>query len=325
MGWRGSIFRGFSPTLRPAAPPKQRVYRSIESSFNTTSMPRNRISNDLDHVKKDPKPVKPPKEPPPEPWSLPTYIPVRINALTNGHGHIPDTINQDDPYAIFSLFFNEETLQALVQHTNEYAFIFPGPGNPMARIWFPTTVKEFRAYLGVSIWMGLHVESTIPEFWNTNPQKGPIHEQVFKHISLKRWQQIDRYLHISKPLLPDHKESLFLKLEPLSDILRQAFKKYWKIDTHLAVDETIQRFMGRAREIVNIPSKPTPEGFKIWVLANQGYVLDWLFHAKGSDKCDGPQDLDDFWTDDLGFSRTQAVVLDLLSQEGIAKDHSHIV
>ena len=91
------------------------------------------------------------------------------------------------------------------------------------------------------------------------------------------------------------------------------------------MDEIIQRFMGRVREIVNISSKSTSEGFKIWVLANQGYVLDWLFHAKGSGKCDGSQDLDDFWTDDLRFSRIQAVVLDLLSQEGIAKDHSHIV
>ena len=67
-----------------------------------------------------------------------------------------------------------------------------------------------------------------------------------------------------------------------------AFKKYWKPGTHLVVDETIQRFMGRAKEIVNIPSKPIPEGFKIWVLANKGYVLDWLYHAKGSNKNDGP-------------------------------------
>ena len=83
--------------------------------------------------------------------------------------------------------------------------------------------------------------------------------------------------------------------------------------------------MGRSKEIVNIPSKPTPEGFKIWVLANEGYILDWLYHAKGSKKKDGPQDLCDFWTKDLGFNQTQAVVLDLVTQEGIAKDHSHIV
>ena len=40
---------------------------------------------------------------------------------------------------------------------------------------------------------------------------------------------------------------------------------------------------------------------------------------------DGPQDLDDYWTDWLGFTKTQAVVLDLVAQEGINKDHFHIV
>ena len=95
--------------------------------------------------------------------------------------------------------------------------------------------------------------------------------------------------------------------------------------THLAVDETIQRFMGRSKETVNIPSKPEPKGFKIWVLANAGYVLDWMYHAKGDDA--GPVDLDDFWTDHptQGFSKTQAVVLDLLKQEGISDKGAHIV
>src|SRR5882762_2603850 len=69
--------------------------------------------------------------------------------------------------------------------------------------------------------------------------------------------------------------------------------------------------MGRAPEIVNIPSKPTPEGFKIWVLANQGYVLDWLWHAKGDKK--GPVDLNISFLN-KGFTKTEAVVLDLLTQ-----------
>jgi hypothetical protein len=63
---------------------------------------------------------------------------------------------------------------------------------------------------------------------------------------------------------------------------------------------------------VNIPSKPTPEGFKIWVLGNEGYILDWLWHAKGNKK--GPVDLDTSFTKKEGLSKTQAVVLDLLTQ-----------
>jgi len=67
--------------------------------------------------------------------------------------------------------------------------------------------------------------------------------------------------------------------------------------------------MGRAPEIVNIPSKLTPEGFKIWVLANKGYILDFMWHAKGNKE--GLVDLDLSFTEE-GFLKTQVVVLNLL-------------
>ena len=70
--------------------------------------------------------------------------------------------------------------------------------------------------------------------------------------------------------------------------------------------------MGCTPEIVNIPSKPTPEGFKIWVLANQGYMLDWIWHMKGDNK--GPVDFDTVFTKEEGFTKMQAVILDLLTQ-----------
>ena len=80
--------------------------------------------------------------------------------------------------------------------------------------------------------------------------------------------------------------------------------------------------MGRSKDIVNIPSKPTPEGYKIWVLANQGYVLDWLYHTKG---VLGPIDLNPYWTKIRGFNKTQAVVLELVNQYGICNLFKHIV
>ena len=83
--------------------------------------------------------------------------------------------------------------------------------------------------------------------------------------------------------------------------------------TYLAVNETIQRFMGHAPEVVDIPSKPTPEGFKIWVLANEGYILDFMWHAKGDKK--GLVDLDESFINEEGLSKTQAAVLDLLLQK----------
>ena len=48
-----------------------------------------------------------------------------------------------------------------------------------------------------------------------------------------------------------------------------------------------------------------------------------MWHAKGEKY--GPYDLDDFWTEDLGFSKTQAVVFDLARQQGVSDKSTHIV
>ena len=73
--------------------------------------------------------------------------------------------------------------------------------------------------------------------------------------------------------------------------------------------------MGRASKIINIPLKPTLEGFKVWVLANKGYILNWLQHAKGDNK--GPVDLDTIFIKEEGFLKIQAVVLNLLFQYNV--------
>ena len=135
-------------------------------------MPRNKTSDDIDHVRPDPKTLKASKKkaskkkkdkvlkkPVPEPGPMPEYTPMVItNPLTYGQSKLPDHIDPLNPYAIFNLFFNESILQTLANHTNEYANLYPGAGanKPFARPWHATTVKELRAYIGVYIWMGVH-------------------------------------------------------------------------------------------------------------------------------------------------------------------------
>ena len=86
--------------------------------------------------------------------------------------------------------------------------------------------------------------------------------------------------------------------------------KYWSPGKNLAVDESMQRFTGRAKEITTIPCKRNPTGFKIWILADHGYIILFMFHSKGDGKYDGPYRLDPQWKK-MGFSATEAVVLHL--------------
>lgn len=39
-------------------------------------------------------------------------------------------------------------------------------------------------------------------------------------------------------------------------------------------------YTGRAKEKIKIPSKPISEGFKRWVIADDGYFLSWAWHVK---------------------------------------------
>ena len=159
--------------------------------------------------------------------------------------------------------------------------------------------------------MGLDIKTDIKDYWNENPTKGPLHKIVTAHISLVRFQRLNRMFHISKPkpLNNPTKESPFNKIHTLNEHIWQRCRQYWEPGTHLSVDKTIKRFTSRAYEIANVPSKPTPKEFKMWVLANQGYILDWLFHAKGNKN--SPINLDTSFADKENFSKTQAVILDL--------------
>src|SRR5436305_12818679 len=145
-----------------------------------------------------------------------------------------------------------------------------------ARPWFPTCRRELYAYFGVVIHMGITIEPAIEDYWGPIT-KGAAHK-VTEYISKNRFEQLERYIRCS-PMPPGGFHTTFDRVDELSEHLRVLCRKFWRPGPHLAVDETIQRFMGRAAETVNIASKPTPKGFKIWVLANRGYVLDWLWIA----------------------------------------------
>ena len=102
-------------------------------------------------------------------------------------------------------------------------------------------------------------------------------------------------------------------MEPIAQILRENFSKYYQPDTNVAVDKCIQGFRGRCSDIINILTKPTPIGFKIWCLAQDSYILDFLWHRRGDKPSQGPQGLQSKWKEQ-GFCPTQAVVLELVTR-----------
>ncbi len=155
--------------------------------------------------------------------------------------------------------------------------------------------------------MGTYPLPHINKYQNTNGKAGPVHNEVRNTISRIRWKQIHRYFHVQDPAL-DHFASNRTtrpheKVDPLAKLLLATFQRYQKPVTDVAINECIEGFTGRTSDTVNIPTKPTLIGFKIWVLADQGYVFDLLWHVKGDGKDQGLQGLHTTW-EKQGFSKT---------------------
>ena len=73
-----------------------------------------------------------------------------------------------------------------------------------------------------------------------------------------------------------------MQTEPLSSHIQKTSSELWKPGRDVAIDETMIRFIGRAKEITTIPNKPTPTGVKAWNIAQWGFCLGHCWHRPGA-------------------------------------------
>lgn len=280
--------------------------------------PRRRTDEDLvDKVDKPRKLKRKDKPKLPNLPSVPAYAwnPLHIeNPNDRGIPSLPADFNKSDPFSLFQLFFSEEIIDRLCKYTNRNAELNKSPEDFLhRRSWHPVCKEEVYSYFATFIHMGIHNESCVEDYWKNNSEFGVKHN-VGNFISRNRFEQIDRYFYCAVPKEegdPPFK-STFERVWELSEHLRACAQQFWQIGKNLAIDESMQRFTGRSKEITTIPCKSNATGYKIWMLGDSGYILNWLFHTKGSGKEDGPYRLSPRWKNE-GFSSTEAVVLQLAS------------
>jgi hypothetical protein len=114
---------------------------------------------------------------------------------------IPDNIDSTNPLELLDLFIPPELYSTIADNTNLYAIAHdartaPTPTN--RRYWWPTNPSEIRVLFGIYFYMGVHREPNFEIYWETPKPNGPNHA-LSKHMSLNRFENLRRYLHISKP------------------------------------------------------------------------------------------------------------------------------
>ncbi|KAK2760545.1 hypothetical protein CKAH01_05231, partial [Colletotrichum kahawae] len=164
--------------------------------------------------------------------------------------------------------------------------------------WRPTSAHEIYLFLGILISMGLHTESQIFRYWSgSQDQEDPIY-LFTRFISWDRFQLLLRRLQIFNPAnfpdttTPSQQQSrpracedrmpkVYRQVNEWSAYIQATGDSFYTPGSGLTVDEAMVRFTGRSVETTTVPSKPTPVGFKVWVLAQKGYCLRWLWHVHG--------------------------------------------
>jgi hypothetical protein len=204
--------------------------------------------------------------------------------------NIPSNIDPSDPLALLDLFIPPEIYTTIAENTNLYAIAHDAPTTPTPtnqRYWWPTDANEIRVLFSVFYYMGVHREPNYTVYWETPKPNGPIHA-LSKHMSLNRYENLRRYLHISKPASEasespqshledssEDKELWWWRLEPMISTFRLGCQRYLVLGTAVAIDEIIVRFHSRSFDTCKMPNKPIKQGYKIFALGEDGYV--WHF------------------------------------------------
>jgi hypothetical protein len=227
-----------------------------------------------------------------------TFEPLKMNSPSPPILHLPHGVDIKEPLALFSLFINDELWEIVAQNTNTYAEVKRRGKEEHTRPWTPTYASEIKVFIGILIYMGVHKEPRIEHYWRRDLTKGPLHT-IPLHMSLVRFEQLKRYLHISRielvdiPSIPRHlnveptyenehtygEELLgqiwWHKLDPMISQFRNASEKYYTSSSNISIDELMIRCFGRSQHTYKMPNKPISQGYKLFALADHGYI--WSF------------------------------------------------
>lgn len=91
--------------------------------------------------------------------------------------------------------------------------------------------------------------------------------------------KVSATFHISNLESNDSVDYFFEKAEPLLSHVRRTAKECWVPVYNLSVDELMITRAGKSSETVRMKSTPIAAGFKMYALAEHGYVSDFLPHS----------------------------------------------
>jgi hypothetical protein len=175
----------------------------------------------------------------------------------------------DSRLQYLQLFLTPELLQSWAQLTNSTA----------GAAWPPTDTHELLAFIGAHLYMGIDSLPQRRMYWQASTR----HAAVADLLSRDRFESISRFLTVSPPVAGAAPRNPFTFVCSFIAALNHSFPQHWNPGRHIALDESMVSFRGRSDIKQFVPGKPHPHGYKIWVLANENYMLQFqLYQGKAA-------------------------------------------
>lgn len=177
----------------------------------------------------------------------------------------------ETPEDFFSLFFDDDLLDYIVDNTNRYAQKISSmrlTKYALYRNWKPVTREEIKGFVACILNMGIIQLGDLKEYWSTDDVSNlPFFSSVF---SRDRFFQIFGTLHVGD--IDGLTKSS--KIQPFLDRICPSFESAYTPDQQIAVDESVITFKGRVSFHQYLKGKPHPWGIKAFVLSDSktGYM-----------------------------------------------------
>lgn len=189
----------------------------------------------------------------------------------------------------FSQVLTAEFLEKIVLETNKYA----QEKNPNSKYWNDLTINELKAWLGITILMGIHRLPRIENYWSTDTYLRV--DCIANVMPRSRFQKITEMIHVNDNKTsfprghPNHDK--LHKVRPFIDHLNDVNGKIYNSSNVVSVDESMIPFSGRSSMKQYMPMKPIDRGFKAWCLADSktGFIIKFdIYTGKSNDTSKNP-------------------------------------
>lgn len=171
------------------------------------------------------------------------------------------------PLSFFQLFIPDSMIDSIVEATNQYG------KNKFKEAWVDTDRNEIKKILAVIIYMGINKSPTLQSYWSEDV-RSPFVTKLFP--SRDRFLRLYRCLYIATG--QRNMDDPIWHVRSLISQLTQSFPQQIQPGRVLVVDEALVHCKARSKLKQYIKKKPYKWGYKIWCLASEGYLIQFIIY-----------------------------------------------